>query len=158
MIVATPHNGSSIANSGKVLANIISACSPFRPARTLLGSLRKDSKVLFEITEDFVEKLPKLQIVSFFEMEMTSFGLFKRLVRTNFHRDSLISLGFLTVSQGCGTALSNPQRPYGNSNWTICKPSGYCTIFFYDRPQLQTSTHASSQIQARHFQKTYIAF
>ncbi|KAK2753074.1 hypothetical protein FQN55_005034 [Onygenales sp. PD_40] len=80
IFLATPHSGSAIADSGKVLANIIHACSPFRPARTLLGFLRRDSKVLFEITEDFVEKVAKLNIVSFFEMEMTNFRIFKRLV------------------------------------------------------------------------------
>ncbi|RHZ65508.1 uncharacterized protein CDV56_107767 [Aspergillus thermomutatus] len=80
LFMATPHSGSAVADTGKVLANIIHACSPFRPAQALLGSLRKDSKVLFEITEDFVEKAGKLQIVSLFEMEMTSFGIFKRLV------------------------------------------------------------------------------
>ena len=81
MDIATPHSGSALANNGRAIANIIQACSPLRPATGLLGSLRKDSKILFEITEDFVEKIPALQIVSFFEMEMTSLGIFKRLVR-----------------------------------------------------------------------------
>ncbi|PYH46386.1 LipA and NB-ARC domain protein [Aspergillus saccharolyticus JOP 1030-1] len=80
IFLATPHSGSGVADTGKVIANIIHACSPFRPARGLLSLLRKDSKVLFEITEDFVEKAGKLQIVSFFELEMTSIGIFKRLV------------------------------------------------------------------------------
>lgn len=81
-LVATPHNGSGVANSARIIANIIDACSPYRPARGLLGTLRKDSRVLFEITEDFVEKIPKLQIVSVYEMQMTTFGPFKRLVCT----------------------------------------------------------------------------
>lgn len=50
------------------------------PARTILGVLQKDSEVLFEIMEDFVGKTSKLQLVSFFEMKMTSFGFFKRMV------------------------------------------------------------------------------
>ncbi|QVM13232.1 hypothetical protein D8B26_007846 [Coccidioides posadasii str. Silveira] len=80
IFLATPHGGTTIADTGKIIANIIHVCSPFRPARGLLGSIRKDSKVLFEITEDFVERARTLQIVSFFEMEMTGFGIFKRLV------------------------------------------------------------------------------
>lgn len=50
------------------------------PARTILGVLQKDSEVLFEIMVDFVGKTSKLQLVSFFEMKMTSFGFFKRMV------------------------------------------------------------------------------
>ncbi|KMP09096.1 TPR repeat [Coccidioides immitis RMSCC 2394] len=78
--VATPRGGTTIADARKIIANITHACSPFRPARGLLGSLRKGSKVLFEVAEDFVERAGKLQIVSFFEMEMTSFGIFRRFV------------------------------------------------------------------------------
>ncbi|KAI1972184.1 hypothetical protein LOZ35_004696 [Ophidiomyces ophidiicola] len=80
MFLATPHNGSALANSGNVLANIVDACTPFRPARTLLSVLRKDSKALFEITEDFIKRDLNLRIVSFFEMEMTRFGIFRLLV------------------------------------------------------------------------------
>ncbi|KAK2787871.1 hypothetical protein FQN52_007050 [Onygenales sp. PD_12] len=66
----------------KLLAELVDLrkTAELRPARTLLGFLRRDSKVLFEITEDFVEKVAKLNIVSFFEMEMTNFRIFKRLV------------------------------------------------------------------------------
>ncbi|KAI1950901.1 hypothetical protein LOZ57_001449 [Ophidiomyces ophidiicola] len=77
---ATPHNGSAVANAGKVLASIVDACSPFRPAQTLLSLLRKNSKALLEITNAFLQKACNLQIVSFFEMEMTRFGIFSLLV------------------------------------------------------------------------------
>ncbi|EAS28261.3 uncharacterized protein CIMG_09465 [Coccidioides immitis RS] len=80
LFLATPRGGTTIADARKIIANITHACSPFRPARGLLGSLRKGSKVLFEVAEDFVERAGKLQIVSFFEMEMTSFGIFRRFV------------------------------------------------------------------------------
>jgi hypothetical protein len=64
-----------------MMANIVAACSPMNPARTILGVLQQDSKVLFEIMEDFVGKTTKLQLVSFFEMKMTTFGPFKKMVR-----------------------------------------------------------------------------
>ena len=62
------------------MGDIAAACTPMAAPRMLLGTLQKDSKVLFEITADFVCKVPKLRIVSFYEMEMTSIGIFKRLV------------------------------------------------------------------------------
>ena len=77
--LATPHNGSSLANIGKIVANIASACSWMNPAKRLLGTLQKDSKALFEITQEFVYKTPKLHLVSFYEMEMTNLVLFKRM-------------------------------------------------------------------------------
>ncbi len=79
--LGTPHHGSSVAKCAKMMANIVAACSPMNPARTILGVLQQDSKVLFEIMEDFVGKTTKLQLVSFFEMKMTTFGPFKKMVR-----------------------------------------------------------------------------
>ncbi len=46
----------------------------------MIGALQKDSKVLLEITEDFVPKTSSLQLVSFFEMKMTNLGFFKTMV------------------------------------------------------------------------------
>nr|KMM72098.1 hypothetical protein CPAG_08397 [Coccidioides posadasii RMSCC 3488] len=46
IFLATPHGGTTVADTGKIIANIIHVCSPFRPARGLLGSIRKDSKVV----------------------------------------------------------------------------------------------------------------
>lgn len=79
-ISGTPHNGSSIATCGKIIANIVAACSPLNPARKLLSNLQKDSQVLFEITEEFLQKAPELQLISFFEMEATNFIFFRRMV------------------------------------------------------------------------------
>jgi hypothetical protein len=74
----TPHNGSSLAAMGKLMANIVSACSPIRPPRTLIGILQKDSKVLLEITEDFIKRRKKIHLVCFYELEMTSIAPFLR--------------------------------------------------------------------------------
>ncbi|KAI9847786.1 MAG: hypothetical protein M1837_001679 [Sclerophora amabilis] len=90
VFLGTPHNGSSIATCGKIIANIAAACSPINPAKVMFGALQKDSKVLFEITEDFVEKTSKLQLVSFFEMKTTSFGLFKKMVVE--HRSAILNV------------------------------------------------------------------
>src|SRR4051794_13623997 len=37
--IATPHNGSSIAACGKVIANIVTACTPMHPPGKLLSAL-----------------------------------------------------------------------------------------------------------------------
>lgn len=77
----TPHSGSSLAGMGKLLANIVSACSPIRPPLALLGTLQKDSEVLSEITEDFIKRRSKVRLVSFYELEFTPIGPFtKKLV------------------------------------------------------------------------------
>ncbi len=78
-----------MANLGKIMADIAAACTPMAAPRMLLGTLQRDSKVLFEITADFVCKVPKLRIVSFYEMEMTSIGIFRRLVRIH-HPSSIL--------------------------------------------------------------------
>lgn len=81
----TPHNGSSLAVMGKLVANIVSACTPIRPPRVLIGTLQKDAEVLLEITEDFVKRRKKVHVVSFYELELTSIGPFlRRLVTTLF--------------------------------------------------------------------------
>ncbi|KAI9774484.1 MAG: hypothetical protein M1839_001717 [Geoglossum umbratile] len=63
IFLATPHNGSSIAACGKVIANIVTACTPMHPPGKLLSALGPKSAVLFEITENFVKKSPDLQLV-----------------------------------------------------------------------------------------------
>ncbi|KAJ5537510.1 hypothetical protein N7513_007160 [Penicillium frequentans] len=78
IVKGTPHNGSSLASMGKLLANIVSACSPIRPPRALLGTLQKDSEVLLEITEDFIRRRHTVRLVSFYELEFTSIGPFIR--------------------------------------------------------------------------------
>ena len=78
--LGTPHNGSSLATCGKIVANIISACTSLSPPRSLLKTLRPDSRALFEISADFVERAKNLQLVSFFEMDRTNLGFFKAVV------------------------------------------------------------------------------
>ena len=63
------------------MANVVAACTPLSPAKALLGTLKHESRALFEITEDFVRHTARLKIVSFYEMEMTGNGMFKRMVR-----------------------------------------------------------------------------
>lgn len=58
----------------------MTACSPLNPAKRIIGALQKDSKVLLEITEDFVPRIASLQLVSFFEMKMTNLGFYKTMV------------------------------------------------------------------------------
>lgn len=78
IFLGTPHNGSSLAGMGKLVANILSACSSMRPPRTLLGLLQKDSEVLMEITQDFVKRRKQVHLVSFYELEFTPIGPFLR--------------------------------------------------------------------------------
>ncbi|KAF3936592.1 hypothetical protein ABW19_dt0207138 [Dactylella cylindrospora] len=77
----TPHNGSNLAKLGKLVSNIVAACTPIGAARKLVTTLQKDSEVLFEITSDFVKIRKTIRLVSFFELEMTHIApLIKRLV------------------------------------------------------------------------------
>ncbi|RAK99392.1 LipA and NB-ARC domain protein [Aspergillus ibericus CBS 121593] len=76
LFLGTPHNGSNLAVMGKLMANIVSACSPLRPPRALIRDLQKDSEVLLEITEDFVKRRRTVHLVSFYELELTSIGPF----------------------------------------------------------------------------------
>ncbi|KAJ5938432.1 hypothetical protein N7466_001566 [Penicillium verhagenii] len=78
LFLGTPHNGSSLAGMGKLVANILSACSSMRPPRTLLGLLQKDSEVLMEITQDFIKRRRQVHLISFYELEFTSIGPFLR--------------------------------------------------------------------------------
>lgn len=80
---------------GKVLVNIVSAFSLIRTPRALIGTLQKDSEVLLEITEDFLKRRRKVQLVSFYELEFTSIGPFlRRLVTPS--RECLHSSTLLT--------------------------------------------------------------
>jgi len=81
LAIGTPHNGSSLASLGKVISNVLATFSPLHPARALITTLQQDSKVLFEITQDFVKVARTIHLVSFFEMKMTPIAPFiKRIV------------------------------------------------------------------------------
>jgi hypothetical protein len=129
LIIGTPHSGSGIARPGKVIANIISACSQSKPPVKLLETLEKDSEVLFDIAENFVHISPKLQLVSFYELEMTPIGPSKQMVRSSFCRvrsyGSCFQLqamdeGSITASLGFAVILSahihKKQRPSMQKN------------------------------------------
>lgn len=74
--IGTPHNGSSLASLGKAISNVLATFSPLHPARALITTLQQDSKVLFEITQDFVKVARTIHLVSFFEMKMTPIAPF----------------------------------------------------------------------------------
>nr|KMM72094.1 TPR repeat:NB-ARC [Coccidioides posadasii RMSCC 3488] len=81
LFLGTPHNGSSLAVMGKLLANIVSACSPIKTPRALIKTLQKDSEVLMEITDDFIKRRKKVHLVSFYELELTSIEWYSTLSR-----------------------------------------------------------------------------
>ncbi|KMP09093.1 TPR repeat:NB-ARC [Coccidioides immitis RMSCC 2394] len=60
---STPHNGTNLAIMGKLLANIVSACSPVKTPRALIRTLQKDSQVLLDITGDFNKRRKKVHII-----------------------------------------------------------------------------------------------
>ncbi|KAI9889407.1 MAG: hypothetical protein M1814_005343 [Vezdaea aestivalis] len=80
IFLATPHTGSSVATVGKIIANIISACSPMFPAKALISKLKPNSQALYEVTQDFIILTPKLKLVSLYEMEMTGPIFLRRLI------------------------------------------------------------------------------
>ncbi|RHZ43372.1 LipA and NB-ARC domain protein [Aspergillus thermomutatus] len=99
LFLGTPHNGSSLAAMGKVLANIVSAFSPIRTPRALIGTLQKDSEVLLEITEDFLKRRRKIHLASFYELEFTSIGPFLRKLIVD-QRSAILNVPYeITVPQ-----------------------------------------------------------
>ncbi|KAF3896736.1 LipA and NB-ARC domain-containing protein [Trichophyton interdigitale] len=76
LFLATPNDGSDLATTGRAIAKFATMISPLNPAQNLLDILRVDSSTLLEIREDFLQRVPKLHIVSFYEIYSTSFGLF----------------------------------------------------------------------------------
>lgn len=81
-LTGTPHNGSDIAATGKILATLVSKISPLNAPRALLGMLRKNSQELFEMTEDFVKRRGDIELVAFYETRRTRVGcVFKTMVR-----------------------------------------------------------------------------
>ncbi|EFE44249.1 LipA and NB-ARC domain protein [Trichophyton verrucosum HKI 0517] len=76
LFLATPNDGSDLATTGRAIAKFATMISPLNPAQNLLDILRVDSNTLLEIREDFLQRVPKLHIVSFYELYSTSFGLF----------------------------------------------------------------------------------
>lgn len=81
-MLATPHNGSSLATYGSALATITKYCSPLNPPKDLLETLSRDSQALLELAADFVTKASQLQIASFYETKMTRVGLMRKMVNT----------------------------------------------------------------------------
>ena len=61
-------------------AKIAKTFSPFNHLQAILEALRKDSGILFEVTQDFLIKATRLHITSFFEMRMTKSGPWKKTV------------------------------------------------------------------------------
>ncbi|EFQ99028.1 LipA and NB-ARC domain-containing protein [Nannizzia gypsea CBS 118893] len=76
LFLATPNDGSDLATTGRAIAKFATMISPLNPAQNLLDILRVDSNTLLEIREDFLQRVPKLHIVSFYEIYSTSIGLF----------------------------------------------------------------------------------
>lgn len=131
--LATPHNGSSIAACGSVLANMAQRISPLNPPRAILEALKKDSKVLSEITDDFVPRASSLHIVSFYEMRMTRIGLWNTMVRLIDDWDSSNSILLMTEDR----SLRNPRPCY--TCLTRCKLDRTLTIARWHVSSLRTT-------------------
>ncbi|TGZ78640.1 TPR repeat-contain NB-ARC [Ascodesmis nigricans] len=85
IFLGTPHNGSNIASLGKLIANVLAACTPLNPARVLIASLQKDAEGLFSITADFTKRRRQIHIVSFFETKMTYIPPFMKRMIVDHH-------------------------------------------------------------------------
>ncbi|KAH8747004.1 ankyrin repeat protein [Hyaloscypha finlandica] len=70
----TPHRGSALADWSTLASNILRAASFGVNTQTQLSKdLKKNSKVLQEISKSFVERAKDLQLVSFYETEKMDF-------------------------------------------------------------------------------------
>jgi len=76
VFLATPHQGSRIANKGAYLAKIAKYTGVVQPNREVLQSLKRNSGELFDKVEQFRGVCGGMKICSFFEtLTMGSFGL-----------------------------------------------------------------------------------
>jgi hypothetical protein len=76
VFLATPHQGSKIANKGAYLAKIAKYTGVVRPNREVLQSLKQNSGELFDKVEQFRGICGGIKICSFFEtLTLGSFGL-----------------------------------------------------------------------------------
>ena len=70
LFLGTPHQGSSMADYGRVLTNVASWANN-RPRARLLRALENNSDALTQLTSDFKNQLSMYQIASFFELKPT---------------------------------------------------------------------------------------
>jgi hypothetical protein len=72
--MGTPHRGSNVAYWSKVLANIVRTTQlGNNTSSELLADLQKNSRILSDISTQFVERGSALQIRTFYETEMVDF-------------------------------------------------------------------------------------
>ncbi|KAM5430281.1 hypothetical protein McanCB56680_004946 [Microsporum canis] len=67
IFLATPHSGSSIARSGGTISRLILGMFSFSAGRDLVTYLHEGSKVLSDITLDFMHEVSKYKIISCYE-------------------------------------------------------------------------------------------
>ena len=70
LFLGSPHQGSNIANYGKVLVNVASWAIN-KSSSNLLGTLQGNSNTLTQLNSDFKSQLSTCQIASFYEMKPT---------------------------------------------------------------------------------------
>ena len=81
VFMGTPHRGSTIADWTRMFASIVdSVLIGTRMRSDLLKDLRTNSRALQEITSSFKYRTSGLQIVTFYEQEITT--PLKKLVRS----------------------------------------------------------------------------
>ena len=119
--IGTPHNGSSLASLGKVISNVLAAFSPLHPARALITTLQQDSKVLFEITQDFVKVARTIHLVSFFEMKMTPIAPFIKRIASALNCHWFFNQLTWLIDRGAPFCNIEPSR--WNNHRSICRSS-----------------------------------
>lgn len=86
MFFGTPHQGSSKADYGKILANVATGVM-HKPKSKLMNALQSNSDTLMKLTSEFKFEAPKMQILTFYETK--PMGVFSGLVITR-GSDSLV--------------------------------------------------------------------
>lgn len=78
LFFGTPHHGSSKANLASSLQRMVNVLLPSRVVDTdsqLLNSLKEESEILQEVTDNFQSKMKRFYVFYFWEMEKSDLGV-----------------------------------------------------------------------------------
>jgi hypothetical protein len=74
IFLGTPHQGSSLAETGITFANMVRYAYP-KIRTQLLEALKQDSPTLQDLADDFRHLYPEFEIVSCYERQPTKYGI-----------------------------------------------------------------------------------
>lgn len=112
IFLGTPHSGSASADLATTLTKVVNTVTLSRAfRRDLIKELKRDARVLRDISKQCIMRLKGLRVVSFYETEATCTGLFSTLVSysSDFFFACLYILLTFSGLQGCRPSFCDTQ-------------------------------------------------